>query len=62
MFIEENENGLVYMRSDIIGARHAFTTRYGGVSTGEFASLNFASNRGDVRRRGKRRLRHQPGT
>lgn len=47
MFIEENENGLIYMRSDIIGAKHAFTTRYGGVSTGEFASLNFASNRGD---------------
>ena len=47
MFIEENENGLIYMRSDIIGAKHAFTTRYGGVSTGEFASLNFASSRGD---------------
>lgn len=47
MFIEENQNGLIYMRSDIIGAKHAFTTRYGGVSTGEFASLNFASNRGD---------------
>ena len=47
MFIEENSNGLVYMRSDIIGAKHAFTTRFGGVSTGEFASLNFASSRGD---------------
>ena len=47
MFIEENSNGLVYMRSDIIGAKHAFTTRFGGVSEGEFSSLNFASNRGD---------------
>ena len=47
MFIEENSNGLIYMRSDIIGAKHAFTTRYGGVSTGEFASLNLGSNRGD---------------
>ena len=35
MFIEENENGLIYMRSDIIGAKHAFTTRFGGVSGGE---------------------------
>ena len=24
-FIEENENGLVYMRSTLIGARHAFS-------------------------------------
>ena len=47
MFIEGNENGLICMRSDIIGAKHAFTTRFGGVSTGEFASLNLGSNRGD---------------
>ena len=46
-FIEEIENGIVYLRSTLIGAKHAFTTRYGGVSTGEFASLNFASSRGD---------------
>ena len=42
-----NEGGLVYMRSTLIPARHAFTTRYGGVSRGEFASLNLGSNRGD---------------
>ena len=47
MFIEENENGLIYMRSTIIGAKHAFTTRFGGVSGGEFATLNLGSNRGD---------------
>ena len=47
MFVEENENGLVYMRSEIIPLRHAFTTRYGGVSTGEWATLNLGSNRGD---------------
>ena len=35
------------MRSTLIPARHAFTTRYGGVSRGEFASLNLGSNRGD---------------
>ena len=34
MFIENNENGLVYMSSSLIGTRHAFTTRFGGVSGG----------------------------
>lgn len=47
MFFEENRDGLIYMRSDKIKARHAFTTRYGGVSTGGFYSLNLGSNRGD---------------
>ena len=47
MFIEENENGLIYMRSSLIAAKHAFTTRFGGVSGGEFESLNLGSNRGD---------------
>ena len=46
-FIESNENGLVYMCSDRIGARHAFTTRFGGVSGGIFSTLNLGSNRGD---------------
>ena len=46
-FIEENENGLIYMRSTLIGAKHAFTTRFGGVSGGAFATLNLGSNRGD---------------
>ena len=46
-FEEMNEGGLVYMRSTLIPARHAFTTRYGGVSRGEFSSLNLGSNRGD---------------
>lgn len=46
-FIENNKDGLIYMSSDKIGARHAFTTRYGGVSRGGFYSLNLGSNRGD---------------
>ena len=49
-FEELNEGGLVFMRSTLIPARHAFTTRYGGVSRGEFSSLNLGSNRGDNRR------------
>lgn len=46
-FIEERSGELVYMRSTEISARHAFTTRYGGVSTGHLSSLNLGSNRGD---------------
>lgn len=47
MFVEENKNGLVYMRSSCIPLRHLFTTRYGGVSTGHLESLNLISNHGD---------------
>ena len=46
-FIEKNETGLVYMTSSLIPARHAFTTRYGGVSTGHLSSLNLISGHGD---------------
>ena len=46
-FIEENKNGLIYMRSNLIPLRHAFTTRYGGVSRGYLSSLNLISNHGD---------------
>ncbi len=46
-FTENNENGLIYMSSSVIGARHAFTTRFGGVSEGIYSSLNLGSNRGD---------------
>lgn len=47
MFIENKQDGLIYMSSEKIGARHAFTTRHGGVSGGIFSSLNLGSNRGD---------------
>lgn len=46
-FYENKQDGLVYMSSDKIAARHAFTTRFGGVSVGDLASLNLGSNRGD---------------
>ena len=36
MFIEHNDNGLVYMTSDVLPFRHAFTTLRGGVSEGQF--------------------------
>lgn len=47
MFIEENESGLIYMRSDLIPMRHLFTTRHGGVSTGYLSSLNLIFGHGD---------------
>ena len=46
-FAEKKKDGLIYMCSDRIGTPHAFTTRYGGVSKGDFATLNLGSNRGD---------------
>ena len=39
MFFENNKDGLIYMSSDRIPARHLFTTRYGGVSGGDLSSL-----------------------
>ena len=47
MFIEKNQQDLIYLSSTVIGARHAFLTRFGGVSEGPFFSLNLGSNRGD---------------
>lgn len=41
------ESGLPLTRSSLIPVTHAFTTRLGGVSEGDFASLNFRSNAGD---------------
>ncbi len=46
-FTEVNENGIIYMSSTKLGAKNAFTTRAGGVSTGIFASLNLGSKIGD---------------
>ena len=48
MFIENRKNDLIYMTSDMLPARHAFTTRFGGVSTGALASLNLGEHRGDA--------------
>lgn len=47
MFTEEKKNGIPYMRSTLIPAFHAFSTRYGGVSRGGFRSMNLAFRRGD---------------
>ena len=41
-------NGVVYMTAPTLRAKHGFSTRLGGVSTGYLASLNLGSNRGDV--------------
>ena len=42
------ENGVVYLRSDILKSRHGFATRIGGVSNLEHtSSLNLAFGRGD---------------
>ena len=35
------------MSSDLLGTKNVFTTRFGGVSGGDYASLNLGSDRGD---------------
>lgn len=47
MFKEQKLNECVYMTSDKISARHMFTTRAGGVSSGTWESWNFGEHRGD---------------
>ena len=50
-FTEVRDGALVTMRAPLLagqgGVRHAFTTRYGGVSTGIWESLNLGTARGD---------------
>lgn len=46
-FHENDCGGLVYMTSAVLPVKHAFTTRFGGVSTGILESLNLGENRGD---------------
>ena len=41
------QDALEYLAAEGIGAPHAFTTRLGGVSAGQFSSLNLAMHRGD---------------
>lgn len=46
-FVQNENNGVVYMTAPVIAARHAFSTRYGGVSSRDFSSLNLGFGRGD---------------
>jgi len=47
MFVQE-DHPFVHMRSTLIPLKHAFTTRFGGVSTGYLSSLNLISGHGDA--------------
>jgi len=46
-FIKNDKNGVIYMTAPNIETTHAFTTRFGGVSSGIYESLNFAQRGGD---------------
>ena len=50
-FVQHEKDGLIYMTAPVITAKHAFSTRFGGVSEGGLASLNLGFNRGDERER-----------
>ena len=45
--ITKKQGQLEYLTAEGISVPHGFTTRYGGVSQGDFASLNLGANRGD---------------
>ena len=47
-FREENRGGVILETAPNIRVKHAFTTRYGGVSEGVWSSLNLGTTRGDV--------------
>ena len=44
---EVQKDSLIYLRAESIEAPHCFTTRYGGVSQGNLASMNIGTRRGD---------------
>jgi len=46
-FLENTVQNVVYMTTPGITAKHAFTTRRGGASSGAFSSLNLGMNLGD---------------
>lgn len=46
--MEREENGVVFLQSGLLSARHGFSTRLGGVSEGIFASMNLGHRRGDA--------------
>ena len=48
MMITKKKDTLEYLAAEGITVPHAFTTRYGGVSTGSQAGLNLAYGRGDT--------------
>lgn len=46
-FSEKKSGDVRFMTASTISARHAFTTRFGGVSEGIYASMNLGTGRGD---------------
>ena len=46
-FSEKNKDGVVWMEAENLRFPHGFTTRFGGVSSGIYASLNLGEHRGD---------------
>lgn len=46
--ITQKIGALEYLTAEGIGTRHCFTTRFGGVSSGNLASMNISFHRGDA--------------
>ena len=53
IFMEKEAYGVPYLTFSLLNTlpmvKHAFSTRLGGVSKGEFSSLNFITTRGDTK-------------
>ena len=41
-FLTHQKDGLLWQSSTLLDTPHAFTTRYGGVSQGQYDSLNLS--------------------
>ena len=57
MIVTKHKGTLEYLTAEGITVPHAFTTRFGGVSTGAQASLNLALREGDTMENVERNLR-----
>ena len=60
-WLRHDENGVVFYTAPNIAARHAFTTRLGGVSTGVLESLNLSVRRGDTQENVRENFRRLSG-
>ncbi len=55
--VSDDSTDVKVLQSDILGVKHGFSTRMGGISEGIFASLNLGMNRGDIESRVKENYR-----
>lgn len=55
--VKDDSEKVCTLKSSILGVKHGFSTRTGGISEGNFKSLNLGMNRGDIESRVKENYR-----